>query len=316
MEDLDRHKAIPILFGYIDEYERGGKFEADEFINYFENVLSHLKLVRDQNNLEIVKGVDDTLISQFDKIPFTTPGGGTDIRYFSAHILATFFPVLIPMSAQFQEAYKFCLRLRQIKTDLDFMESELTPYLFDKSLLKRSPDLRYYFLTKVAEMHNLNHDPILLDEPVYQNLDKLREIPPTRLLLSLKRRHLKTDSKILLQDKFSPEYKLLEFGTFFKMAESNLIYQNILYKMGYLKAKRPFADRLKQVLSNGLQFITGIIKVPRYILFIFNRSRFNYIYITVTFILLLIIMISIFQWIGHYNAKKLSNFEQKIESLK
>jgi len=316
MEDLDRHKAIHILFGYIDEYERGGKFETDEFINYFENVLSHLKLVRVQNNLEIVKGVDDNLISQFDKIPFTTPGGGTDIRYFSAHILATFFPVLIPMSAQFQEAYKFCLRLRQIKTDLDFMESELTPYLFDKNILKRASDLRYYFLTKVAEMNNLNRDPILLDEPAYQNLDKLREIPPARLLLSLKRRQLKIDSKILLQDKYSPEYKLMEFGTFFKIAESNLIYQDMLYKMGYLKAKTPFANRLKEELSNTVRFISGIIKVPRYILFMFNKSRFNYIYFAVTFILLLIILISIFQWIGHYNEKKLRNFEHKIESLK
>ena len=102
MAELDRHKAIPILFGYIDDYESGGKFESEEFINYFENVLAHLKLVRDQNNLDIIKGVDDTLVTQFDRVPFTTPFGGTDIRYFSSHILATFFPVLIPMSAQFQ----------------------------------------------------------------------------------------------------------------------------------------------------------------------------------------------------------------------
>ena len=57
MEESDRHKAIQILFGYIDDYEGGSKFEGEEFINYFENVLAHLKLVRDQNSLDIIKGV-------------------------------------------------------------------------------------------------------------------------------------------------------------------------------------------------------------------------------------------------------------------
>ena len=65
MENLDRHKTIRILFGYIDDYEGGGKFVAEEFVNYFENVLSHLKLIRDQNSLEIIKAVDDALVSQF-----------------------------------------------------------------------------------------------------------------------------------------------------------------------------------------------------------------------------------------------------------
>jgi hypothetical protein len=316
MGELDRHKAIPILFGYIDDYEGGGKFETEEFINYFENVLAHLKLVRDQNNLDIVKGVDDTLVTQFDKVPFTTPFGGTDIRYFTSHILATFFPVLIPMSAQFQEAYRFCLKLRQKRSDLDFMESELTSHLFDKNILKRSGDLRYYFLTKVSEMQNLNNDPVLLEDSHYQNLDKLREIPSSTLLLSLKRRQLQLDSRELLQDKSSPEYKLLEYGVFAKMAESNLIYQDILFKMGYLKAKLPVGDRLRRIVLNITQFMAGIIKVPRYILFIFSKSRSNYIYFALTIILLILILVNVFQCLGVYNEKKLSKFEQQIESLK
>jgi hypothetical protein len=316
MEELDRHKAIQILFGYIDDYERGSKFEGEEFINYFENVLAHLKLVRDQNNLDIVKGVDDTLVTQFDKVPFTSPTGGTDIRYFTAHILATFFPVLIPMSAQFQEAYRFCLKLRHTRSDLDFMESELTPNLFIKDILRRCSELRYYFLTKVAEMQNLNDDPVILDDPYYQSLDKLREIPPSKLLLSLRRRQLKTDYMGLLQDKSSPEYKLMEYNVFSKLADSSLIYQDILHKMGYLRAELPIADRLKRILLNLFQFIAGIIKVPRYIFFVFSRSRGNYVYFTLTLLLILIILVSIFQWLGDYNEKKLKNFEQKIESLK
>lgn len=316
MGELDRHKAIPILFGYIDDYESGDKFEAEEFINYFENVLAHLKLVRDQNNLDIIKGVDDTLVSQFDRVPFTTPFGGTDIRYFASHILATFFPVLIPMAAQFQEAYRFCLKLRQKRSDLDFMESELVTHLFDKNILKRAGDLRYYFLTKVSEMQNLNNDPILLEESRYQNLDKLREIPSSTLLLSLRRRQLQLDHKELLQDKNSPEYRLMEYGNFSRMAESNPIHQEILYKMGYLKAKLPVGDRLWRILMNIAQFLAGIIKVPRYIFFIFSRSRSNYIYFTLTIILLILILVNIFQWLGDYNKKKLNNFEQQIESLK
>lgn len=316
MGELDRHKAIPILYGYIDDYEGSSRFEAGEFINYFENVLAHLKLVRDQNNLDIIKGVDDTLVTQFDKVPFTTPFGGTDIRYFTSHILATFFPVLIPMSSQFQEAYRFCLKLRQKRSDLDFMESELTVHLFDKNILKRSGDLRYYFLSKVSEMHNLNNDPILMEDSYYQNLDKLREIPPSTLLLSLMRRQSKLDSKALLQDKNSPEYRLLEYGVFAKMAESNFIHQDILYKMGYLKAKLPIGDRLKRNLVNLIQFITGIVKVPRYMFFILGKSRGNYIYFTLTVLIIVIILVSVFQWLGNYNEKKLTNFEQKIESLK
>jgi len=316
MAELDRHKAIPILFGYIDDYESGGKFESEEFINYFENVLAHLKLVRDQNNLDIIKGVDDTLVTQFDKVPFTTPFGGTDIRYFSSHILATFFPVLIPMSAQFQEAYRFCLKLRHKRSDLDFMESELAIQLFDKNILKRAGELRYYFLTKVSEMQNLNNDPILLEESSYQNLDKLREFPSSNLLLSLRRRQLRLDYKVLLQDKDSPEYRLMEYGIFSRMAESNPIHQDILYKMGYLKAKLPVGVRLKQILQNIGQFIAGIVKVPRYIIFTISRSRSNFVYFTLTLILLILILVNIFQWLGNYNKKKLTNFEQKIESLK
>lgn len=316
MNELDRHKAIPILFGYIDDYEAGGKFEVDEFINYFENVLSHLKLVRDQNNMDIIRGVDDTLLSQYDKVPFTSPSGSTDIRYFTAHILATFFPVLIPMAAQFQEAYRFCLKLRQLKSDLDFMESELTPYLFDKNLLKRSGGLRFYFLTKVAEMQNLNNDPILLDVPLYQSLDKLREVPPSKLLLSLRRRQLKIDHKALLQDKDSPEYKLQEYKVFSKLADASLIHQDILYKMGYLRAELPLADRLRHFLQNSAQFVTGIVKVPRYVMFIFGKSRTNYVYFIVAVFVIVLLLVNVFQWLGNYNEKKLKSFEQKIESLK
>lgn len=316
MNELDRHKAIPILFGYIDDYEGGRKFVAGEFINYFENVVAHLKLVRDQNNLEIVKGVDDTLLSQFDSVPFTTPSGNTDIRYFSAHILATIFPVLIPIAAQFQEGYRFSLKLRQNRADLDFMESELTPYLFDKNILKRASDLRHYFLTKVAEMQNLNNDPILLDDSYYQNLDRLEEIPPSKLMLSLQRRQLKSDSRTLLQDKSSPEYKLSEYGVFSKMASSNLIYHDILFRMGYITPELPITDRLRQISSNAIQFIIGIVKVPRYIMFIFDKSRNNYIYFAIQVILIVILLISIFRWMGTYNDKKLQSFEQKIESLK
>lgn len=316
MNELDRHKAIPILFGYIDDYEGGRKFVAGEFINYFENVVAHLKLVRDQNNLEIVKGVDDTLLSQFDIVPFTSPSGNTDIRYFSAHILATIFPVLIPMAAQFQEGYRFSLKLRKTRADLDFMESELTPYLFDKNILKRASDLRYYFLTKVAEMQNLNNDPILLDDSYYQNLDRLEEIPPSKLLLSLQRRQLKSDSRALLQDKYSPEYKLSEYGVFSKMASSNLIYHDILFRMGYISPELPITDRLRQISSNAIQFIIGIVKVPRYIMFVFNKSRSNYIFFAIEVILIMILLISIFRWMAAYNDKKLQSFEQKIESLK
>jgi len=315
MEELDRHKAIPILFGYIEDYEGGGKFVADEYINYFENVLSHLKLIRDQNNLEIIKAVDDALVSQFDKIPFTSPSGGTDIRYFTAHILATFYPVLIPMAAQFQESYRFCLKLRQTRTDLDFMESELSFYLFDKNLLKQSEELRYYFLTKIAEMQNLNNDPILLNDSQYSNLDRLKEISAPKLFLSLARRQLKTDFKSILQDKSSAEYKLLEYGVFSKMAASSLIHHNILYRMGYHKASLPIADRLKQILLNILRYITGIIKVPRYIPFTLNKSRGNLIYFALTIIVIIIIMVSFFQWMGKYNEKKMNHFENSIESL-
>lgn len=316
MGELDRHKAIPILFGYIDDYEGGGKFEAEEFINYFENVLAHMKLVRDQNNLEIIRGVDDTLLTQFDKVPFTTPFGGTDIRYFTCHILATFFPVLIPMSAQFQEAYRFCLKLRGKRSDLDFMESELTPNLFIKDILKRCGELRYYFLSKISEMQNLNNDPMILDDPYYQSLDKLREIPPSKLLLSLRRRQLKSDYKEMLQDKTSPEYKLLEYNVFSRLADSSLIYQAILHEMGYLKAELPIADRLKRVLVNLIQFITGIVKVPRYMFFIFSKSRGNYIYFMLAVLIIVIILVSIFQWLGNYNEKKLKSFETQIESLR
>jgi hypothetical protein len=315
MDRSDRHKAIPILFGYIDDYEGGRKFVAEEFVNYFENVLAHLKLVRDQNNLEIIKGVDDTLLTQFDRVPFASPSGNTDIRYFSAHILATMFPVLIPMAAQFQEGYRFCLKLRQTRADLDFMESELTPYLFDKNILKRASDLRYYFLTKVAELQNLNNDPILLDDPYYQNLDRLEEIPPSKLLLSLQRRRLKSESKALLQDKSSPEYKLSEYGVLSKMASSNLIYHDILFRMGYITPELPLSDRLRKIVSNAVQFVTGIVKVPRYMAFISNKGGKNYIYFIVKILLILIILISIFRWMSSYNHKRLQYFQDKLESL-
>ena len=156
----------------------------------------------------------------------------------------------------------------------------------------------------------------MLEDSRYQNLDNLREIPYSTLLLSLKRRQLQLDSRALLQDENSPEYKLLEYGVFAKMAESNLIYQDILFKMGYLKAKLPIGDRLKRILLNITQFIAGIFKVPRYIFFIFSKSRSNYIYFAVTVILLILILVNIFQWLGTYNKKKLANCEQQIESLK
>jgi len=247
--EFEQHKAIKILFDYITDYEAGGKFEASEFINYFENVMAHLKLVRDQNKLDIVKGVDDTLLGEFDKVPFTTPRGNTDIRYFVAHLLATAFPIIIPMAAQFQQAYRFCSKLRQHKADIDFLELELSPYLLDRNMLRRSPELRYFFLTKISEIQNLNHDPNILEEASYQNLDKLEAIPPSRLFLALRRRNLGTSSNEVLQDRQSPEYKLSEYKFFSKMSSSNPIYHEILLEMGYLKTKIPFLGQVRQFFA-------------------------------------------------------------------
>jgi hypothetical protein len=100
------------------------------------------------------------------------------------------------------------------------------------------------------------------------------------------------------------------------MAASNLIYQGILHEMGYLKAEMPIADRLKRILANLIQFITGIVKVPRYMFFIFSKSRGNYIYFTLALLIIAIILVSIFQWLGNYNEKKLKSFESQIESLR
>lgn len=315
MAETDRHRVIHILFGYIEAYERGENFVVEEFINYFENVLSHLRLVRDQNNLEIIKAVDNTLIMHFDKVPFTTPRGGTDVRYFTAHILATLFTILLPMSSQFHSSYGFCLKLRQKKSDLDFIELELVPHLFDKDILKNIDDLRYYFLAKVAEMQNLFNHPMLIDDPGYQDFDKLLEIPMPMLFLYLVRRQLMMNSKSLLQDKNSPEYKLLEYGAISRLADSYQICKDILHKMGYLEAEVPFIDRVKQVISNAFEFITGIIKVPRYAGYIYRKSSGNYICFTVTVVVIIVILFGVFQWLGNYNGKKLKNFEQKIESL-
>ena len=316
MATQDRHKAIPILFGYIADYESGRKFMVEEFINYFENVLAHLKLVRDQNNLDIVRGVDETLVSEFDRVPFTSPMGGTDIRYFSAHLLATAFPVLIPMSAQFQEAYRFCLKLRDKRADIDFMELELTSHLLDRNLLRKCGPLRYYFLNKIAEIQNLNHDPNILEEAAYQNLDRLATIPPSRLFLALQRRLLKKSSAEMIQDRQSPEYKLSEYKVFSKMADANPIHNELLFKMGYLKTKIPFWGRLKQLLTTFFHLIMGMFKAPRYLWFAASKSRGNFVFFFIALIIAVFFMIGVFKLLGEYNKKKFFEFNKKIEAVR
>jgi hypothetical protein len=314
--EFEQHKAIKILFDYITQYEEGGKFDSSEFINYFENVVAHLKLVRDQNKLDIVKDVDDTLLGEFDKVPFTTPRGNTDSRYFSAHILATAFPIIIPMAGQFQQAYRFCSKLRQNKADIDFLELELAPYLLDRNMLKRSPGLRYFFLTKISEMQNLNHDPNILEEASYQNLDRLESIPPPRLFLALRRRNLDLSSDDVLGDRQSPEYKLSEYKIFSKMSDSNPIYHELLLEMGYLKTKIPFIGRVKQLFAAVLEFIGGMFRTPRYIWFVLTRSRANYLFYLASLVAAIILLIAVFRLMGAYNQKKLFDFQRKIEETR
>ncbi len=319
MTELERHKAIPILFNYIGEYECGRKFESGEFINYFENVIAHLKTVRDQNNLDIVKGVDDTLLSEFDRVPFTSPKGNTDVRYFASHLLATAFPIIIPMAAQFQQAYRFCSKLRQNKADIDFLELELAAYLLDRSLLRKNPDLRYFFLTKVSEIQNLNHDPNILEESSYQNVDKLESIPPSRLFLALRRRNMVPVSghqAQLTQDKQSPEYKLSEFKVFSRLSESNPVYHDLLMKMGFLKTKIPFWGKVKQGFSGAFQFIMGVLKAPRYVWFVMSRSRANAAFYLVTFAVIIVLLFSFFKLMGAYNHKIMTEFRQNIEDAR
>ncbi len=316
MAEFEQHKAIRILFNYITDYEAGGKFEASEFKNYFENVMAHLKLVRDQNKLDIVKGVDDTLLAEFDKVPFTTPRGNTDIRYFVAHLLATAFPIIIPMAAQFQQAYRFCLKLRQNKADIDFLELELAPYLLDRTMLKRSPELRYFFLTKISEMQNINHDPNILEEAPYQNLDRLGEIPPPRLFLALRRRNLGTSSEALLQDRQSPEYKLSEYKVFSRMSESNPLYHDLLLEMGFLKTKIPFLGQVKQFFSSMFQFLMGILRAPRYVWFVLTRSRSSYVFYIVALLATVLLFLSVLQLVETYNYKKLVDFKMKVQEAR
>jgi hypothetical protein len=314
--EFEQHKAIKILFDYITDYEAGGKFDSNEFRNYFENVMAHLKLVRDQNKLDIVKGVDDTLLGEFDKVPFTTPRGNTDIRYFSAHLLATAFPIIIPMAAQFQQAYRFSAKLRQNKADIDFLELELTPYLLDRTMLKRSPELRYFFLTKISEIQNLNHDPNILEEAAYQNLDRLESVPPPRLFLALRRRNLGFSADDVLEDRQSPEYKLSEYKIFSKMSDSNPIYHDILLEMGYLKTKIPFVGQVKQFFSAVFAFLGGILKAPRYVFFEFTKSRFNFVFYIASLIIAIVVLFGAIRLMGAYNQKKLINFQRKIEEAR
>jgi hypothetical protein len=314
--EFEQHKAIRILFNYITDYEAGGKFESSEFINYFENVMAHLKLVRDQNKLDIVKGVDDTLLVEFDKVPFSTPRGNTDIRYFVAHLLATAFPIIIPMAAQFQQAYRFCSKLRQNKADIDFLELELAPYLLDRAMLKKSPELRYFFLTKISEIQNLNRDPNILEEAAYQNLDKLDSIPPPRLFLALRRRNINISSEEVLQDKQSPEYKLFEYKIFSRMASSNPLYNELLLEMGYLKTQIPFLGKVRQFFTAVFQFILGVFRAPRYVWFVLTRSRANYVFYLAAIMAAIILLFSVFHLVGLYNQKKLMDFQRKIEQTR
>jgi hypothetical protein len=316
MAEFERHKAIPILFNYIENYEAGQKFEANEFINYFENVLAHLKTVRDQNKLDIVKGVDDTLLMEFDKIPFTSPRGNTDVRYFAAHLLATAFPIIIPMAAQFQQAYRFCSKLRQNKADIDFLELELASYLLDRSLLKRCVELRYYFLTKIAEIQNLNRDPNILEDSSYQNLDRLETIPPSRLFLALRRRHSSASAPELLQDRQSAEYKLSEYKVFARMAASNPIFHDFLMEMGYLKTQIPFLGRVKQVFGSLFQFIFGVFRAPRYVWFVLTRSRANVVFFVAAFLIALACLVAVFNLMGRYQQVKLKDFDNKIREAR
>ena len=316
MADSERHKAITILFSYINDYESGQKFEKSEFVNYFDNVLSHLKLVRDQNNLDIIRGVDETLLSEFDKASFNTPQAGTDIRYFSAHLLATAFPILIPMAAQFQEAYRFCLKLRKNRADIDFLELELATHLFDRNLLKRCEKLRSYFLIKIAELQNLNNDPNILEDSSYQNLDKLETIPPARLFLALRRRYIQTGSNQLVQNRQSPEYKLSEYKVFSKMADSNLIYHNLLLEMGYLKSKIPFWGRFKQLVLAIFNFIMGIFRAPRYVWFVLTKSRGNALHFVISFLILILFLFAFFKVMGKYQDKKYVEFIKRVEDIR
>lgn len=316
MADYDRHKGIPILFNYIADYEAGRKFETNEFINYFENVMAHLRTVQDRNNLEIVKNADEMLLAEIDKVPFTSPKGGTDIRYFSAHILATAFPILIPMAAQYQNAYRYCFKLRQNKADIDFLELELSSYLLDRDLLKRGDDLRYYFLSKIAEIQNFAHDPNVLEEPQYQNLDKLETLPPSRLFLALRRRNLKTDISVLLQNKQSPEHKLSEYRVFSKLTESNLVYRDILLKMGYLNPKVGFGGKLKQWILTILHFVGGLFRAPRYIWFVLNKGRGNLAFFLACFLVAIIIVVGFFKLMGQYRHKLYNELNRGIEDVR
>ena len=103
---------------------------------------------------------------------------------------------------------------------------------------------------------------------------------------------------------------------FLRKWRKQILFVRICFKMGYLKAKLPIGDRLKRILYTVIQFIAGIVKVPRYILFVFSKSRINYVYFTLTIIVLIVILVNIFQWLGTYNKRKLTHFEQQIESLK
>ncbi|NLI15096.1 MAG: hypothetical protein GX409_02295 [candidate division Zixibacteria bacterium] len=316
MADFERHKGIPILFNYIAEYETGGKFDNNEFINYFENVMAHLRTVQDRNNLEIVKNADEMLLAEIDKVPFNSPKGGSDIRYFSAHILATAFPILIPMAAQYQNAYRYCFKLRQNKADIDFLELELSSYLLDRDLLKRNDDLRYYFLSKIAEIQNLAHDPNILEEPEYQNLDKLETLPPSRLFLALRRRNLKTEASILIQNKQLPEHKLSEYRVFSKMAEANPVHRDILLKMGYLNPKTSLIGRLKQGLITIFQFIMGLFRAPRYIWFVLNKSRGNLVFFLTCFLAAILIVMAFAKLMKQYRHKLYNELNRSIEEIR
>jgi hypothetical protein len=272
----DKIQLINDLFSKIAYYEEGSPhFQAHEFIENFNGVMSLFPAVRDKINE--IREIDQILSRRTQEFNINR----SDLRRLCVHLLTMFFKFSANAPSPYDRCYLSSRERRRPHKDAGFVTEILTPLIFSSGGLRDDFELKFYFLKRVNEFQRKFGGR----RPVYDTIstEEAWKLPRPVLFADLVERYEQDPSRIHKEGMV--ENRLYRSGKFKLLAREDPFLEYLVLKLEYL-VKVPWYKKIWAKITKGIRRILGTLHLG-FIWYLLTKRRAAYLFYI--FLILLIL---------------------------
>lgn len=298
----DKIQLINDLFSKIAYYEEESPhFQAHEFIENFNGVMSLFPAVRDKINE--VREIDQLLSRRTQEFNINR----SDLRGLCVHLLTMFFKFSANAPSPYDRCYLSSREKRRPHKDAGFVIEILTPLVFSSGSLRDDFELKYYFLKRINEFQRKFGGR----RPVYDtiSLEEAWKLPRPLLFSDLVERYEQDTSRVHKEGMI--ENRLYQSGKFKLLAREDPFLEYLLKeKLGYI-VKVHWYKKMWAKITKGIGRILGTLHLG-FIWYLLTKRRAAYLFYIFLILLILAGGVAVpFLW-KSINQKKLKHLRRNV----